>query len=207
MFGHAKYDACHVALERSGADVDELCRLGIELQRALGQFEASLKSFLFNESSIGWDADKLRNPKRWVCRRSCPLGREGRGSVHTVAMFCPREREKSVATFHRSPCGHALGFLTLIDRLTSLPRPPRHTGGAELVAQFESMQQNEAAALCRFTAAASDQAYASVKGSTAGKALPKLSVDAPHLATDVQPLPAIFQGMVSHPNTMLPTAP
>jgi len=89
VFGHSKYDACHVALERSGADVNELCRLGIELQRALGQFEASLKSFLFNESGIGWDADKLRNPKRWVCRRSCPLGREGRGSV---AMFFPQEK-------------------------------------------------------------------------------------------------------------------
>ena len=75
------------------------------------------------------------------------------------------------------------------------------------MAQFESMQQNEAAALCRFTAAASDHAFASVKGSTTGRALPKLSVDVPHLASDVQPLPAIFQGMVSHPNTMLPTAP
>ena len=76
MFGHSKYDTCHIAIQRSGADVQELYSLGMELQGVLGQFEASLKSFLFNESGIGWDADKLRDPMRWVinlgpCRHVC----------------------------------------------------------------------------------------------------------------------------------------
>ena len=92
MFGHSKYDTCHVAIQRSGADVQELHRLGMELQGVLGQFEASLKSFLFNESGIRWDADKLRNPKRWVididlesrrhvCIDIAVLGRHDRSTV------------------------------------------------------------------------------------------------------------------------------
>ena len=120
---------------------------------------------------------------------------------HTTPLppFPPHLRHRCHSCPHLALC--TLEF-TCADRFGAPSR--RHTGGPELVAQFESMQQNEAAALCRFTAAASDHAFASVKGSAAGRALPKLSVDVPHLASDAQPLPLIFQGMVSHLNAASP---
>lgn len=76
-----------------------------------------------------------------------------------------------------------------------LRNPMRYDGGKELVDLFVSLQTNQAAALCGFTARVSEEAYSHVKGCGSKSHPPRLVSSDASTDTDVQPVPDVFKGM------------